>query len=86
MHPGVDLYQTGIPLALWICDLHNPNIENELNNLFKIDNRDILLKELPSQVKIRRQKNTAISENLCLLWDVPNVLPPPKQSLTDTKI
>ena len=86
LHPGVDLYQTGIPLALWICDLHNPNIENELNNLFKIDNRDILLKELPSQVKIRRQKNTAISENLCLLWDVPNVLPPPKQSLTDTKI
>ena len=56
------------------------------DRLFKKDNNeDILLEELPYQVKRERGTGTNISQNICLLWDDPNLLPP-KQNLTDTKI
>jgi hypothetical protein len=84
------LFQGGIPLALWI----RPNLFNftktDINDLFdrlfkKDNNEDILLEELPYQVKRERGTGTNISQNICLLWDDPNLLPP-KQNLTDTKI
>jgi hypothetical protein len=84
------LFEGGIPLALWI----RPNLFNftktDINELFyklfqKDNNENILLEELPYQVKRERGKGTNISQNLCLLWDDPNLLPP-KQNLTDTKI
>ncbi len=76
-YPGVILYQAGIPLALWIRNQQQiSNIQEELNALFKPGGNDILLKDLPAQVKIKRQAGTGIGKHLCLLWDDPNLLPP----------
>ncbi|MDD1427567.1 hypothetical protein MEO94_24500 [Dolichospermum sp. ST_sed9] len=84
------LFQGGIPLALWIRPNSLNFTETDINKLFsklfqKDNNENILLQELPYQVKRERGKGNNISKHLCLLWDDPNLLPP-KQNLTDTKI
>ncbi|QSV53432.1 MAG: hypothetical protein HEP80_05585 [Dolichospermum sp. UKL201] len=86
------LFEGGIPLALWIRPNSFNFTKTDINELFyklfqrdNDNNENILLEELPYQVKRERGKGQPISQHLCLLWDDPNLLPP-KQNLTDTKI
>jgi hypothetical protein len=82
--PGKLLCHAGIPLALWIRQQFD-NIKEELDNLLQDNEQNILLKQLPYQVKIKRGEDTEISEHLCLLWDDPKFLPP-EQLLTEIKL
>jgi hypothetical protein len=83
-YPGEILYTSGIPVALWIRK-EFPNIEQELNELFTIDNKPILLRDLPNQLKHKRLKGQGIANDICLLWDDPN-LQNPEQILTHSQL
>ncbi len=83
---GKVLFETAVPIALWIRE-DLSEIETELNNLL-----EGTLQELPEKVKHKRieagdfeQPSRLIGHHLCLLWDDPNLLPP-QQLLTDHKL
>ena len=87
--PGTILWQSAVPLALWIRQ-QLPQIENKsvLDELLK----DCCLKEVPNQVKLKRVEaidceppENHVGRHLCLLWDDPNLLPP-EQLLTEINL
>ncbi|MBD2519538.1 hypothetical protein H6G93_32180 [Nostoc sp. FACHB-973] len=81
---GNIIFKSALPLALWTRQ-QIPDIEEEFNRILKNEDRDISLKELPSQFKSKKAQGKKNINHLCLLWDDPNLLPP-EQLLTENKL
>ncbi|MBX9258543.1 hypothetical protein H1Q63_32280 [Desmonostoc muscorum CCALA 125] len=81
---GKIIFKSALPLALWTRK-QIPDIEEEFNRILKNEDRDISLKELPSQFKSKKAQGNKNINHLCLLWDDPNLLPP-EQLLTENKL
>ncbi|MBD2341260.1 hypothetical protein H6G64_30375 [Calothrix sp. FACHB-156] len=81
---GKIIFKSALPLALWTRQ-QIPDIEEEFNMILKHENKDISLKELPSQFKSKKAQGNNNINHLCLLWDDPDLLPP-EQLLTENKL
>ena len=81
---GKAIFKSALPLALWTRQ-QIPDIEEEFNRIFKHEDNDIFLKELPCHVKSKKAKGNNNINHLCLLWDDPDLLPP-EQLLTENKL